>query len=69
MYDAYYGLRALARDLAEIAKWEHIEAVLWAVRISMARLPANGRSQKTACAYEVHARSWGKSGKYTGGYV
>lgn len=69
MYDTYYDLRALARDLAEIAKWEHIEAVLWAIRISMARLPASGRSQKTAYVYKVYARSWGKSGKYTGGYV
>ncbi|MCM1232209.1 MAG: hypothetical protein NC489_18965 [Ruminococcus flavefaciens] len=68
--DRYNDFGSPARDeYAELMALQMMEAAERAEQAVVARRPATAVSQKTAYAYEVYARSWGKSGKYTGGYV
>lgn len=69
MYKRYKDFGLPARDIAELVALRLMELAERAEQAVVARRPVTTESQKTACAYEVYATQWGKSGKYTGGYV
>lgn len=69
MYTRYNDFGSPARDVDELMAILLMELAERAEQAAIARHPAIVVSQKTACAYEVYATSWGKAGKFTGGFV
>ncbi len=70
MYNTCYeDFGSLARDFYELRLLLEAWKAAMVEKIRYACRPECLMSQKTACTYEVYATTWGKSGKYTGGYV
>lgn len=67
--DMYNDYGVTSRDLAELRLLLMEEAAERAEQAILASHPVRVASQKTACAYVVHAFSWGPHGQYTSGFV
>lgn len=68
-YTRYEDFGSPARDNAELTALYLKEVSERAEQATIAYHPTIVVFQKTACAYEVYATTWGKAGKFTGGFV